>query len=109
MLARDRRSATPPWNKGVGNPIRRLGILLPCLLLFCGCSLINVDDKAVDRLAEKLAPILPAPNVTGPQPEKIIDWYDLGALALMGLGGIAHRYYFHKRRSAPTVPNDPSR
>lgn len=98
MTTRD-RSATPPRNKGVGNPIRRLGILPLCLLLFCGCSLINVDDKAVDRLVEKLIPNLPTPFVEGPPAEKIIDWPELLALAVMGAGGMAHRYYFHKKKT----------
>lgn len=77
---------------------RPLLIAAACLTLG-GCSLIRVDDKAVDRLAEKLIPNLPTPFVEGPPAEKIIDWPELLALAVMGAGGIAHRYYFHKKKA----------
>ena len=92
----DRQRLTPLWT-GLG--LRRIAFLAP-LLCFASCSLIRVDDKAVDRLVDKLIPSLPTPVVEGPPAEKIIDWYDLLALGLMGAGGIAHRYYFHKKRAA---------
>ena len=73
-----------------------LGVIALSLGL-TGCSLIKVNGKAIDELVKRMPQPL-APIVQGPPAEKIIDWYDLGALALMGLGGMAHRYYFHRKR-----------
>jgi hypothetical protein len=68
--------------------------LILALLALSGCSLIKVNGNAIKELARQL----PTPIVEGPPPEKIIDWYDLLALGGMMLGGIAHRYFYHRKR-----------
>jgi hypothetical protein len=76
------------------NPIGFWSILV--LLALSGCSLFRVNGDAIKELARRM----PAPIVEGPPAEKIIDWMDLLALAGIAIGGIAHRYFFHRRRDA---------
>jgi hypothetical protein len=86
-----------------------VALLLAALFAFelglsCGCSLNPslIGEKGVNRLArlveEKVAQA-PTPfiDVQAPPPEKIVDWPELLALAGMMIGGIAHRYYFHRK------------
>ena len=76
------------------------------LAMSCGCSFQPslIGERGVNRLAklveEKVAQA-PTPyiDVQGPPPQKIVDWPELLALAGMMLGGIAHRYYFHRKNS----------
>ena len=84
-----------------------LGLIIGLILGVAGCSLNPsiIGEKGVNRLAklveEKVAQA-PTPfiDVQGPPPERIVDWPELLALAGMMLGGIAHRYFFHRRREA---------
>jgi hypothetical protein len=78
------------------------------ILGVAGCSFQPslIGEKGVNRLArlveEKVAQA-PTPfiDIKGPPPEKIVDWPELLALAGMMLGGIAHRYYFHRKNGNP--------
>jgi hypothetical protein len=83
------------------------GLLAGLILGVAGCTFQPslIGQKAVDRFAaiveEKVAQT-PTPyiDVQAPPPEKIVDWPELLALAGMMLGGIAHRYYFHRKNAA---------
>ena len=69
------------------------------LLALSGCSFSLINGKGIDKLGKIVREaVLESPvEVQGPPAEKILDWPELLALAGMGIGGIAHRYWYHRR------------
>ena len=83
------------------SPSRRLLLPSVAILALSGCTFSLIDGKGADRLGKIVREaVIDSPvEVQGPPAEKIIDWIDLLILAGMGLGGIAHRAYFHRHRN----------